>query len=260
VSALSRHHNVTLITTHGPGDDPEGLARQLPDCHQVISIPYDVPKRGSSNFPLAVARQVDDLAGRSVEVAVGDMRGQVQQLIGRNRIDVCVRFLFAAANVPFGGSVPVVLFEHNVEYLIWKRLSALERNPIRKALFEIEWRKLRFKEAEIRGAADLTIAVSEEDRRRRPKSLRRGDRRNRDRGRYGLLRAGGTSGNSGPAGLQRVDGLAPERGRGDYFGEHILRRSARACRTRRLPSWDATHGASARGRGAAGHDRDRHGR
>src|SRR5207237_9587255 len=47
VSALSRHHSVTLITTHGPGDDPEGLARQLPDCHRVISIPYDVPKRGS---------------------------------------------------------------------------------------------------------------------------------------------------------------------------------------------------------------------
>ena len=45
--------------------------------------------------------------------------------------------------MPFGGRVPVVLFEHNVEYLIWKRLSALERNPIKKALFEIEWRKVR---------------------------------------------------------------------------------------------------------------------
>src|SRR2546428_6020379 len=56
VSALSQRHRVTLITTHGPGDDPQGLARQLCDCHQVISIPYDVPKRGSSSFPLAVPR------------------------------------------------------------------------------------------------------------------------------------------------------------------------------------------------------------
>ena len=50
VSALSRLHRVTLVTTHGAGDDPEGLARQLPDCQQVVSIPFDVPKRGSSAF------------------------------------------------------------------------------------------------------------------------------------------------------------------------------------------------------------------
>jgi glycosyltransferase involved in cell wall biosynthesis len=59
-----------------------------------------------------------------------------------------------------------VLFEHNVEYLIWKRLSVLERNPIKKLLFEIEWRKLRAMESELCSRADLTIAVSEEDRAR----------------------------------------------------------------------------------------------
>jgi glycosyltransferase involved in cell wall biosynthesis len=59
-----------------------------------------------------------------------------------------------------------VLFEHNVEYLIWKRLSILERNPWKRALFEMEWRKLRRQEARACGAADLTIAVSEEDRQR----------------------------------------------------------------------------------------------
>jgi glycosyltransferase involved in cell wall biosynthesis len=168
VSALSRHHKVTLITTHGAGDDPEGLARQLPDCHQVISIPYDVPKRGAPAFPLALARSwfstypVDLWKWR-----VHEVREHVQQLIEKGQIDVCVSdFLFAAANVPCDGGVPVVLFQHNVEYLIWKRLSALERNPIKKALFEIEWRKLCRKEARICGEADLTIAVSDEDRRR----------------------------------------------------------------------------------------------
>jgi glycosyltransferase involved in cell wall biosynthesis len=59
-----------------------------------------------------------------------------------------------------------VLFEHNVEYLIWKRLADLETNPIRRALFEIEWRKLRNREAEACRRASLTIAVSEDDRRR----------------------------------------------------------------------------------------------
>jgi glycosyltransferase involved in cell wall biosynthesis len=168
VSALSRLHRVTLITTHGPGDDPEGLARQLPDCHQVVSIPYDVPKIGSTAFPIAVARSW--LSSYPVDLwkwRVAAVRDQVESLIDRGLVDVCVAdFLFAAANVPMDGRVPVVLFEHNVEYLIWKRLSALERNPWKRALFELEWRKLRMKEAEVCARASLTIAVSEEDRQR----------------------------------------------------------------------------------------------
>jgi glycosyltransferase involved in cell wall biosynthesis len=168
VSALSRHHSVTLITTHGPGDDPEGLARELPDCQQVVSIPYDVPKRGASSFPLTVARSW--FSSYPVDLwkwRVPEVRDRVRALIDKGAVDVCVSdFLFAAANVPMDGGVPVVLFAHNVEYLIWKRLSALERNPLKKALFELEWRKLRHKEAEACSRASLTIAVSEEDRRR----------------------------------------------------------------------------------------------
>jgi glycosyltransferase involved in cell wall biosynthesis len=156
------------VTTHGAGDDPQGLARELPECHQVISIPYDVPKRGSAAFPLTVARSW--LSSFPVDLwkwRVAELRDRVHDVAANNHIDVVVSdFLFAAANVPLDGDVPVVLFEHNVEYLIWKRLSALERNPIKKLLFEIEWRKLRDKEAELCSRADVTIAVSEEDRAR----------------------------------------------------------------------------------------------
>jgi glycosyltransferase involved in cell wall biosynthesis len=168
VSALSRRHRVTLITTHGPGDDPQGLARRLPDCQQVVSIPYDVPKRGSPRFPATLARSwlssypVDLWKWRHAEFA-----DKVRALVEQHLVDVVVSdFLFAASNVPLSGRVPVVLFEHNVEHLIWKRLSALERNPIKKVLLEIEWRKLRNKEAAFCRGASLTIAVSEEDRSR----------------------------------------------------------------------------------------------
>jgi glycosyltransferase involved in cell wall biosynthesis len=168
VSALSRHHRVTVITTHGPGDDPEGLARRLPDCHQVISIPYDVPKRGSASFPLAVARSW--FSSYPVDLwkwRVKAVRDQVEALIDKDLVDVCVSdFLFAAANIPIDGRVPVVLFEHNVEYLIWQRLSAIECSPWKRALFELEWRKLRLREAAVCRAANLTIAVSDEDRQR----------------------------------------------------------------------------------------------
>ena len=53
LSELSRRHRVTLLTTHGPGDDPDGLAAALPSCG-VVSVPWAPPKQGSVRFGLAL--------------------------------------------------------------------------------------------------------------------------------------------------------------------------------------------------------------
>lgn len=168
VSELARRHTVTVITTHGAGDDPEGLERHLPPSTRVVSVPYQVPKRGSRAFPFALARSW--LSPYPVDLwkwRVPPIREHVRALIESATSDLCVAdFLFAAANVPATGQVPVVLFEHNVEHLIWHRLCALERPGVRRALLEIEWRKLRAREADACRNAALTIAVSDDDRRR----------------------------------------------------------------------------------------------
>jgi glycosyltransferase involved in cell wall biosynthesis len=168
ISALAERHQVTVLTTHGPADDPAGLQRRLSQCKQVISVPYAAPKRGSAGFAAALAQSW--LSPDPVELwkwRVPAVREQVRSILNTGNIDLCVAdFLLAAGNVPLGGPVPVVLFEHNVEYLIWQRLSELEKNPVRRALFDIEWRKLRAREAEACRRSDLTVAVSEDDRRR----------------------------------------------------------------------------------------------
>jgi glycosyltransferase involved in cell wall biosynthesis len=168
ISELARRHQVTVVTTHGPEDDPDGLATQLAHCDEVVSIPHVVPKRGSARFPLSVVRSW--LSSYPVDLhkwRVPQLRERVRTLLADGGFDLCVAdFLFATPNVPMDGRVPVVLFEHNVEYLIWQRLAALESSPWRRALLEIEWRKLRAREADACRRADLTIAVSEDDRRR----------------------------------------------------------------------------------------------
>jgi glycosyltransferase involved in cell wall biosynthesis len=168
VSDLARRHRVTILTTHGPADDPEGLARHLSHCYRVISIPHAVPKRGDAGFAASVARSW--LSPYPVDLwkwRIPALQREVRNVIAEGGIDLCVSdFLFAAANVPMRGAVPVVLFEHNVEYLIWQRLSAVEPRAWRRALIEIEWRKLRAREADACTDADLTIAVSEDDRHR----------------------------------------------------------------------------------------------
>src|SRR5215207_6339208 len=78
LSALSARHNVTLVTTHGPGDDPHGLAHQLPRCRQVVSIPFDVPKRGSWRFVSSVARSW--LSSRPVDLWKWHVRALREQV------------------------------------------------------------------------------------------------------------------------------------------------------------------------------------
>jgi hypothetical protein len=54
LSELSQRHRVVVLTTHGPGDDPQGLAAALPHCERVVSIPTVVAVAVSCRF-LAVA-------------------------------------------------------------------------------------------------------------------------------------------------------------------------------------------------------------
>ncbi len=165
LSELSRRHRVTLLTTHGPGDDPDGLAAALPSCG-VISVPWAPPKRGSARFALALARSwLSPLPVDLYRSRVPALAREVERRLARGGVDVVVAdFLAATPNVPLGGEVPAVMFAHNVEHMIWRRLRDVERRPWRRVLLELEWRKLRRCEARVCERVDLTIAVSDTDR------------------------------------------------------------------------------------------------
>jgi polysaccharide biosynthesis protein PslH len=163
---LARRHPVTVLTTHGHGDDPVGLAAQLPEA-RVVSVPHLSAKQGSVRFALALARSW--LSPRPVDLVkwrVPELRRTAQGMLAQGTADVCVAdFLSSVPNVPFGGAIPVVLFEHNVEHTIWKRLHDTERRRWRRLLLALEWRKVRRSESRACAEANLTLAVSEVDRR-----------------------------------------------------------------------------------------------
>ncbi|HUF92444.1 MAG TPA: glycosyltransferase [Candidatus Limnocylindria bacterium] len=167
IAELSQRHEVTVVTTHLPGDDDHALAAQLPACARVISLPHAPTKVGSAAFVLATTRSW--LSPLPLDVwrwRLPAVRQEVDRLLATGRVDLCVAdFLVAVPNVPMGGPVPVVLFEHNVEHVIWKRLAQAPGPVWRRALLELEWRKMRRFEAAACTQADLTLAVSEADRR-----------------------------------------------------------------------------------------------
>jgi glycosyltransferase involved in cell wall biosynthesis len=166
ISELSRRHRVHVLTTHGPSDEPDGLVARLPHCERVLSVPHRIPKQGSAQFAISLAQSwLSPLPIDVWKCRVPALRREVERLLATGGIDVCVAdFLAATPNIPFGGPVPVVLFEHNVEHMIWKRLSENASQVWRRVILECEWRKMRRYEARTCSKADLTVAVSEIDR------------------------------------------------------------------------------------------------
>ncbi|NND95509.1 MAG: glycosyltransferase [Flavobacteriales bacterium] len=53
----------------------------------------------------------------------------------------------------------VVLHEHNAEFIMWKRLAELEKNPIKKLLLNIESGRILKAEKTYAGRADLVLAA-----------------------------------------------------------------------------------------------------
>lgn len=165
LSELSQRHAVTLLTTSGPDDDPDGLRRRLPCLEASIAIPFASPKQGSGRFAKALVRSW--LTRYPVDlwkVRVPAVQHRIRTLLQGGRFDVVVMdFLFAAVNVDRPSPVATVLFAHNVEHIIWRRLAELERRPWRRAVLAAEWRKMARVEASVCRSSDLTIAVSDTD-------------------------------------------------------------------------------------------------
>lgn len=164
ITELARRHQVTVLTTHSPAEAPDS-ADVLPGCAEVVSFPHRLPKQGSAAFAAALARSwMSRLPVDLWKTRVPRLASGVAQRLAAGEVDLCVAdFLAAWPNVP-RSAVPTVLFQHNVEHAIWRRLARTERGALRRLLLGMEWRKMRRAEARACAEADLTVAVSDADR------------------------------------------------------------------------------------------------
>lgn len=164
LSALSADHRITVVTSHGPHDDAEGLRVRLPRLDAMISVPYRAPKHGTARFAGALARSW--LSSEPVDLwrwRVPAVARAAADLLRSGEWDVVVAdFLVSVPNVP-RTRTPVVYFAHNVEFRIWQRLAAVERRALKRLALAIEWRKVRAREARTVRDVAMTIAVSDGD-------------------------------------------------------------------------------------------------
>lgn len=167
ISELSKRHEVTVLTTHPPAENPVLQKQHLPDCKQVISIPFAACKYNSIGFPFMLAKSwFSNLPVDMYKYRWSRIKDEVANQLENADYDICIAdFLFAVANIPARIGIPMVYFSHNVEFMIWRRLYQNESNPVKKSLLAIEWKKMRKYESGVCREGAMTIAVSEQDRR-----------------------------------------------------------------------------------------------
>jgi len=163
--ALAREHEVTYLTLDDGGAAPDAAALAREYCANLVAVPFHPPRRGSAGFFAALAGNL----ASSLPYAVARYRSpafqaRLENLLRDHTFDVVVcDFLVPAVNVPRELRVPSVLFQHNVEAEIWRRHTEVAGNPVRRAYFELQWRRMERFEREACHRFDMVAAVSEQD-------------------------------------------------------------------------------------------------
>jgi glycosyltransferase involved in cell wall biosynthesis len=159
---LSRRHEIHYVAFADP-NSPQGVLRSAEYCAHAYPIRRRIAPRTSPLFyldllrslfsplPIAVARY----RSRRMERTILDLRAS-------QRFDAVVcDFLTPAPNISDLGAC--ILFQHNVETMIWRRHAEHAPDPLRRLLFSLQaGRMFRLERAVCRKVARI-VAVSPQD-------------------------------------------------------------------------------------------------
>lgn len=159
---LHRHHEIHYV---GFENNPngEGVRRSVEYSTRVYPIPHVAPSRTSPAFALQLAQGlVSPLPVAILRYRSTAMRRKLEELIAKEHFDsIICDFVTPAVNFPSLASS--VIFQHNVETMIWRRHATNARNVAEKFYLELQAnRMLEYERATCRAARHV-IAVSAED-------------------------------------------------------------------------------------------------
>ena len=163
---LARSHQVTLVSYYGGHRDSayeDAIQKEFPGAHTVFTAAPDSTtleqsadylRRLFQSAPFAVSK----FTHPRVQQTVSDFL-----VAARTDVAVC-DFLSASQNFPRALPTPTVLFQHNVETALWRRMASTESNLIKRIAYKIEAAKMDRQERYALRHFHNIVAVSEHDR------------------------------------------------------------------------------------------------
>lgn len=163
---LAKQFEITLLSYYDGPQDPAYEAALLEQFPQAQLIPTGVLDAGGFPSVLRYARQLPRRAPYSVsKFTHRKVRKAVADALSSGRFDLLIcDFLAVSLNFPDSPRVPCILFQHNVESVLWERMAATESNPLRKLAYMYEAARMLPYECQALSRFHYVLAVSEQDR------------------------------------------------------------------------------------------------
>src|SRR5215475_6497970 len=165
---LAERHEVTFLSYYGGRRDlsyENEICEHIPGTKVIYTAARDATTFERS---LEYLRRIPSRAPFGVtKFTSQEVHYLLEHWLNNQNFNIAVcDFLGPTLNFPQKSSTPVVLFQHNVESILWQRQSQHEANPIKWIAFKLEAAKmLRYERAAV-ARFDHVIAVSEHDRER----------------------------------------------------------------------------------------------
>ncbi len=163
---LDRRHEVTVLSYYGGSRDEAYESEVRSHFPGAVTIYTAARDEGPLDRSVDYLRKLSCRAPYAVaKFTAPEVQHRLASWIGERRFDVVVcDFLSASLNFPQDLATPTVLFQHNVESVLWRRQAQVESNWPKKLVFKIEAAKmLRYEREAVRRFHHI-IAVSNRDR------------------------------------------------------------------------------------------------
>ncbi len=159
---LHRRHEIHYVAFEDRAQ-PEGPARAAEYCARAYPVEASIPPHGSPRFAAQLAAGLFSQAPVAVlRYRSRPMRRLVAQLLAQESFDsVVCDFLAPALNIP--DLEGCILFQHNVETLIWRRRLEQARDPLRRFYLRRQAQRMFELERRVCRAARAVVAVSAPD-------------------------------------------------------------------------------------------------
>ncbi|MFN7948943.1 MAG: glycosyltransferase [Blastocatellia bacterium] len=164
--ALQRDHEISYLALTDPEQPAENYQQADEYCHRLIAVPWQETPKFSAQFYRELAfNQVSSLPYAIQKYRSPVMQHAIRRELSEVHYDALVcDFLTPSVNLPDELPCPAILFQHNVESLIWQRHYETARGAARKLYFYQQWRRMRRYESAACRRFDAVIAVSRTDR------------------------------------------------------------------------------------------------
>ncbi len=156
---LSDNHQITLVCEKRSYQSEKDVAEVGKFCKEIITIDRkkqwtlkNILRTGFSKYPFLVTGHTHS-----------QMKREIKKLLKKEKFDLIhVETFYVMQNLPNEISIPLILIEHNIEYLVYKKFR--DEAPFYiKPLLDIDILKLKKIEEGSWKKADVAVAVSFED-------------------------------------------------------------------------------------------------